>query len=1150
MQLIDGRPVYSATDLVGYLECEHLTELERAALAGMVRRPTREDPELDVLQRRGMQHEARYRVYLEAQGREVVDGRCPDDPALSPGEALRRDAALTLEVMRQGPGVIYQATLFDGVWRGYADFLLRVEGASELGDHHYEVADTKLARRTKASALLQMCVYSDLLSRLQGRMPAQMHVALGGSGHHVDSHRLDDYLAYYRSVKRRFEEATLDESPIAYPLPVTPPPVGHCGVCRWEASCSARRRADDHLSLVAFIRSDQVRKLTDAGIASTTALASLGDPLPQVEAMSDTSLATLHAQARLQARSRGHAVPEYEFLPVESNRGLAALPPPSRGDLFFDMEGDPFAEGDGLEYLFGVIDPLQPRANGDPIFHAWWGHSSAAEKLAFEGFVDFLIDRWRRFPSMHVYHYAAYERGRLGMLSTRHATREREVDELLRGEVLVDLYRVVRQGLRIGTESYSIKKLEPLYALHRKAALKDAGSSVVAYEAYIATVEAGTPDQSILDGIGLYNEDDCLSNLALRDWLEERRDELAQGAGPLPRPRPELVDPDRQPSERDRRIATLVERLTGDLPANPEVRAADPDLQARWLLGMLLEWHRREENAGWWEFFRLSELTDADLVREETALGELIYEGPLGEASRSVLHRYRFDPAQEHRIGDQPVDPRTGSSAGRVAALDPLAGTIDLVRSRDSTRPHPTALIPATPIPANAQKAAMERIGGWVAEHGIAAAGPYRAARDLLRRVPPSAGQVPGGLLAARGEQPLAAAVRIGQALSASYLPVQGPPGSGKTYTGAEMILSLLAQGRRVGITAFTHKAIGNLLDEVLLHAAGSGVQISVIRKLESGESADGKPYRCGNNTEVAAALADHKVQLAAGTPWMWARSEFEGLTDSIFVDEAGQMSLANVVAISGATQNLVLLGDPQQLSQVKKGSHPDGAGASSLEHVLGTQPVVDPSMGLLLAETWRLHPDLCRFTSEVFYAGELRPEAHTVFQSLSAFGELTGTGVRWLPVVHGGQRNSSTAEAERVVSVYEQLLGGRWTHRSRQAAAVTPADILVVAPYNAQVELLAERLPAGARVGTVDKVQGQQAAVVLYSMATSSPDEMPRSMEFLYSLNRLNVATSRARCLAAIIASPDLLRVRCHTPLQMRLANALCRFVEMAAEV
>ncbi len=402
------------------------------------------------------------------------------------------------------------------------------------------------------------------------------------------------------------------------------------------------------------------------------------------------------------------------------------------------------------------------------------------------------------------------------------------------------------------------------------------------------------------------------------------------------------------------------------------------------------------------------------------------------------------------------------------------------------------------------------------------------------------------------------AAREVVRRLDESVLPVQGPPGSGKTYIGAEMILSLVAAGKKVGIVAFTHRALTNLLNEVLEHAARQGVHVAAIRKLESNEKPDDSwPYLSATNNEaVADAIREHGVHVAAGTSWMWARNEFFGSVDTLFVDEAGQMSMANVIAVSGAARNVVLLGDPQQLSQVKKGAHPEGVDLSSLEQVLAGEPVIDPRRGIFLPKTYRLHPDVNAFTSEAFYARQLGSAPETARQDLLAPGRLTGTGVRWLPVVHAGNRNSSEEEAQVVKALYRELLGGRWTDASGTTAPLTPDQILIVAPYNAQVDLLTERLQDDAdaaggtlKVGTVDKIQGQQAAVVIYSMATSSQDELPRTMEFLYSLNRLNVATSRGRCLAVLVCSPDLLRVRVHTPFQMRLANALCRFVEIADE-
>ena len=1156
MQDLDGTTVYSATDLVGFLACEHLTALDRVALTGGITAEDRVDEELEVLRERGEEHERRYLAYLETSGRTVVEGRHPRaDGDRNDRARLEADAQLTRDLMRQGADVIYQATLFDGTWRGYADFLLRTEGASRLGPYHYEVADTKLARKVKGGALLQMCVYSDLVAAIQGFMPVQMHVALGGSGHHVESHRLDDYLAYYRSVKRRFLDAIAAGDPV-YPLPQTPEPVRHCEVCRWQPTCAGWRRDADHLSLVASLRTDQARRLRAGGIETMTALATLEQPLAEVQDLADATLAALHQQARLQYASRGQSVPEFEFLPVEPNRGLCALPEPHPGDLFFDIEGDPFAEQDGLEYLFGIWDP----SNATEPYRAFWGHDRAEEKRAFEGFIDFVMARWQANPDMHVYHYAAYERGRMGMLSTRHATREAQVDRMLTAELFVDLYKVVRQSMRIGLDSYSIKRLEPLYALDREAPLKEAGSSVVAYERYIKSVSAGTPATGILEDIRLYNQDDCRSNAKLRDWLEVQRKALAMRLGmtDLDRRTPP-EDKEKPPSLRDARIAKLAEQLLEGVPADPAARQADAEMQGRWLLANLLEWHRREEKVDWWAFFDRLTRSDEELATyDEEAIGQLSWVKEVDRPKKSVVHRYAFDPEQAYRLkeGDQPVNPATGRAAGTIVRLDALAGTLDLSWEARQERPHPRSLIPQGPRKTDQQKAALEALAVWVADHGIAGTGPWRAARDFLLGEMPRAGQAPGDAVLPPADSIQDAAREVVRRLDQTVLPVQGPPGSGKTYIGAEMILSLVAAGKKVGIVAFTHRALTNLLNEVLDHAAAQHFHVSAIRKLETGEEPDETwPYAYAKDNDVIAdAIREHGMHVAAGTAWMWARQEFFGSVDTLFVDEAGQMSMANVLAVSGAARNVVLLGDPQQLSQVKKGAHPEGVDLSSLEHVLAGEPVIDRRRGIFLPQTYRLHPDVNAFTSEVFYARELRSAPAAERQDLLAPGRLTGTGVRWVPVVHAGNRNSSEEEAQVVREIYRELLRGRWTDASGASAPLTPEQILVVAPYNGQVDLLTEHLQDDAdaaggslKVGTVDKIQGQQAAVVIYSMATSSQDELPRTLEFLYSLNRLNVATSRGRCLAVLVCSPDLLRIRVHTPFQMRLANALCRFVEIA---
>jgi uncharacterized protein len=354
-------------------------------------------------------------------------------------------------------------------------------------------------------------------------------------------------------------------------------------------------------------------------------------------------------------------------------------------------------------------------------------------------------------------------------------------------------------------------------------------------------------------------------------------------------------------------------------------------------------------------------------------------------------------------------------------------------------------------------------------------------------------------------------------------------------------------------VTAGSHKVIRNLLEAVVKAAEQEpGVALTCIQKVRDEDRTDGGAIiETGDNGAVAAALENGAAQVAGGTAWLWAREDFHEAVDVLVMDEAGQMSLANALAVSQGAKSLVLLGDPRQLDQPQQGSHPDGCGVSALEHLLGGRLTIPPERGLFLAETWRLHPSVCAFTSELFYENRLRSREDLGRQALHGPAPLEGAGLWLLPVEHDGRRGSAPEEVEATAALIERVLGhgARWTDREGVTRALALEDILVVAPFNAQVADLHARVP-GVRAGTVDKFQGQQAPLVIYSMAVSSPEDAPRGMEFLYSLHRLNVATSRARCASVLVANPRLFEPECRTPAQMRLANAFCRYRELAREL
>jgi AAA domain-containing protein/RNase H-like protein len=801
------------------------------------------------------------------------------------------------------------------------------------------------------------------------------------------------------------------------------------------------------------------------------------------------------------------------------------------------MEGDPFVDG-GLEYLFGITEVV----GAEPVFHAFWGHDRAGEKAAFEGLVDLVVARLERDPGLHVYHYASYEATALKRLMSRHATREDEVDRLLRGGVLVDLHQVVRQGVCVSKESYSLKTLEAYYMSRRDEAIADAASSIVAYERWVET-----RDDRLLEQIERYNERDCDSTRLLRDWLEERRDELAALTGSaVQRPSTPDGEPSEALAEASAQTRELVEQLI-------DRGGEDPD--ARRLLAHLLDWHRREDKAAWWAFYDRCAKTDEELVDDAEAIGAVTHLGAVRPEKKSVVHRYAFDPAQEHKLdpGDKPCDPRTGRGCGEIVALDNIGGVVELKRgaSLDDDL-HPTSLIPGGPIPTRPMREALQRLAAWVIDNGVACPGRHRAVRDLIAGRPPRvSGHSDGTPLVAPGAEVVEAACSLVRRLDSSYLPVQGPPGCGKTYTGAQVIVDLVGAGRRVGVSATTHRAIGRLLEEVGGAAARLGVPVRIMQKCDAGQmSASPGAIRATDNDAVIDALRSGEADVVAGTAWLFADPRLEGVLDVVVIDEAGQMSLANACAVGTAARSLVLLGDPQQLAQPSQGVHPPGAEASALEHVLAGRDTIPPERGVFLPTTWRMHPAVCAFVSTAFYEDRLTSLEACARQRLHADAELRGAGIRLACEDHAGNRTWSPEELAAVRVLVNRLLTATWTDSDGADHPLGLDDILVVAPYNAQVKRLRDALPAGARVGTVDRFQGQEAPVTIYSMATSSADDVPRNAEFLLSRNRLNVAVSRAQAVSIVVCSTRLLAVRCRTPEQLRLANALCRYAEMASPV
>ncbi|MEO8622713.1 MAG: TM0106 family RecB-like putative nuclease, partial [bacterium] len=1119
---------------------------------------------------RGLDHEKQYVDWLKAQPLRVAD-LSHIDSLTCPDELV--DA--THDAMRQGADVIVQGALRDAQWFGKPDILYRVETPSELGAWSYEVYDTKLSRKTKAGAILQLSLYTAMVARVQGTTPQRFYVvsprmAIGKPSpdelsRHVSGpesmmvleYRTSDYAAYFRLVRLRMEETVVRDA-IEVAKANYPDPVEHCTVCRWNRTCDAKRHADDHISLVAGIGRMQRRELATLGITTRRQCGETW-PLPSEPRRGSLEMyENLHRQAALQLKSTADKIayelrpvfsyrPASETEPAQSDEGLCRLPEPSPGDMFLDFEGDPYAVEGGREYLTGIVTI----GRAQPEFEALWGFTDEDERKSFERLMDMIAERRAKYPEMHVYHYAPYETTALRKLRLRYESRGDELDEFLRGGVFVDLYGVVRQGVRVGTESYSIKKLEPLYGFKRKVELEEATLCRNAIEIALQSGQMPAPD--IIEKVRGYNEDDCVSTLELRDWLEKVRAEQHP-----PIPRPAVVEAEEAVvNEHQQAVNDLREKLLAGDPEDPAHRSAEQ--QALWLLAYLLDFHRREYLATVWEYWRLKELPEEDLIDEPNAIFGLEFVERVkvsltkkGVPTGKVVDRYRYPP-QEMEIEKGGLKLREGGTLGNVDAVDRIARTIDVDKQKVHKDYHPRAVFAFTYIATRSQEQSLLAIGQRVAEDGaltVTQGARDRAARRLLLTLAPALST--GPLSGPKGDDIAKHFVNAALALDESVLPVQGPPGAGKTFAGGEAIIALVKAGKKVGVTANSHAVIRNLLCEVAASAKRHGTSIAIAHKGDGdddmGSAAGIQPI--SQNKDARQALDDGTAQVLGGTSWLWARDDMANAVDYLFVDEAGQLALANVIAMSPCAKNIVLLGDPQQLEQPVKAAHPPGVDVSALEHALAGHITLPNDRGVFLPKTWRMCPDITEFTSEMFYEGRLSSMEGLNLQTLTGVDDLNGAGLRAVFVQHDGNRSYSNEEVDTVVAMARKLASGSvsWVDSKGVSRILEGKDILVVGPYNSHVSRLVRGLEgSGTRAGTVDKFQGQEAPVVIFSMATSRPEDAPRGMDFLYSLNRLNVATSRARCLAVIIASGLLFEPECRTPRQMKLANALCRYRELS---
>ncbi|HPT94522.1 MAG TPA: TM0106 family RecB-like putative nuclease [Microbacteriaceae bacterium] len=1160
MYIHNGSIVTSASDLSAAAHCEFAVLRKLDALLGRIEAVAKpDDPMLERASVLGDEHEQRVLDSLvHTHGQRVTTVAKPD---LRDDDSVARAVDDTMAALASGVDVVFQATFATDEFIGFADFLVR------QADGRYMVQDSKLARTARVTALLQLAAYVAQLDRLGVPRSDTVQLLLGDGS--VSTHRVDDIMPVFRRQWARLRSLVIERAAAGTPTAWGDPRFRACGRCEW---CTPEVERERDLLLVAGMRPTQRGRLIEAGITTIEALAEASAP---PSTMAIESFEGLRAQAQLQllAVQKGDDVaPPYEVAQAEA---LAAIPAPDAGDLFFDFEGDPlYTEGAGrfwgLDYLFGWVD-------ADGVFAALWAHSFAEERQALVDFVAFVRARRSRHPGLHIYHYAPYETSHLSAMAARYGVCEAEVDALLREGVFVDLYPIVRRAVRVGSRSYSIKALEPLYMgaeSRTDMAVTKGDQSIEVYLSWRAAVADGRAAESaeILRGIADYNEYDCVSTLKLRDWMLGLARE--RGISPAVVPVELQVSFEESPTAHGlREWAQTLDEGAGDDDRADVAAEAD----ALRLAAAALDYYPRERKSYWAEhFFRLEQpveswaergnvlLVDRDRSAVTQPWGT---EGRQRKARRRLRLRGAMAPGFTLRQGERVFvlyDPPT--PFGGQAAQPHMRGTQDaeiievlddgvtingllIEESADGGNwdTLPMAVAPGWPIRTEGQETA---IADWAARLLTDRELRRDPATDVLLRRASRAGS----------NEPVAgdnigAVVGALEHLDRGFVAVQGPPGTGKTYVGSRVIARLVREhGWRIGVVAQSHRVVENVLDGVV----AAGVAPELVAKALSGSQPEDHAFTALPSKPAAARFASEHATtgfVLGGTAWDFAnpRNIPRGSLDLLVIDEAGQFSLANTIAVSLVAPRLLLLGDPQQLPQVSQGTHPEPVDTSALGWVIGDHAVLPDEFGFFLSESWRMHPAIAAPVSHLSYEGKLLSHPSAVVRHLDGIEP----GLHAIAVEHSGNATSSTEEADEVVRIAREVLGRAWTEVrvdgngvaiAEPARPLEQSDIIVVTPYNAQLQCVRAALDAAGLhdvpVGTVDKFQGQEAAVAIMSLAASSAAEVPRGIEFLLMRNRLNVAISRAKLAAYLLYSPALLDDLPRTPLGVAQLSAFARLV------
>lgn len=1122
MKIKNKKFLTSPSDLNNFVSCKYLVQNEIKFLSKEIRK-NEESIDQKLWKEFGIKHEKKHFDLLKKYYKKNISIK----QDLTEEERNKK----TLEAISKGYDLIYHAYLIDGDFRGEADFLIKVDTTSDLGNFSYEVYDTKVSRKPKPRHIYQITAYSSMLSKIQGILPDKMYLIDGADITH--QYKPKEFIDFYNFTKKNFDKYLKNITKEK----IYPEKCSHCSVCDYTDVCEKIWTEDNYINQVAKINRSQVEKLKKIGINTVEKLASTNPEKIKVK-INKQALKDRISQAQLQEEKRETGKSKYIILDPDKGKGFYKLPKSDEGDLFFDIEGYPQEDGRGFEYLHGIYF----KGKKGMEFKYFWAKDfkKKYEQENFIELINFFKDHFKKYPKAHIYHYNSYEKRSLRQLASLFSSDFPEgsnfVDSLLRGEKFVDLFLIINQCVRTTEKDMSLKTIEDvLYGFKRAADVKKAEDSVKLYDFWLSSKDKKTKNDIIE-----YNKEDCVSTYHLREFLVEIK--------------PESIDWFSITEETEKRSTEKKdwEKIEVELKKSLEKKEISKNPLTETIKN-LVGFHRREIKPEWWETFDRMEKTHDELEEDPECIGNCFLKSDKPEkVEKGYVFTYQFNDQDYKLKKDSSVyNAHQNLSLGSITDIIEESPNKNIIKIKITERKYqtlgemPSVLSLSRRGPA--QIAVLEQALNRFVENYINVKGSnYKCIIDLLNRGNPDLIETkPGEKLIDESKDITEESIKVIKQMNKTCLSIQGPPGTGKTYNSAKIIIELMKEGKKVGVSSNSHEAIKTLLSAIEEQAIKEKFKFKGLKKSSSTNLFEGK--------FIIDWIKDKPIDfsnfsLFAGTAWFFSNIRMNQKLDYLFIDEAGQVSLANTISMATSSKNLVLIGDQMQLSQPIRGTHDGYAKLSSLDYILEDRDTIPPEQGIFLKETRRLNKEICKYISDSFYDSRLVPHEVTKSRSVKLqLNNIKDEGIFFVPTDHFGNSQRSDEEAEIIHDYYSKIMGKDFEDEDGKDK-IDINNIMVVAPFNVQTNNIKQKLlkkySEKTRVGTIDLFQGQQAKVVFISMTSSDAENLPRHKDFFFNRNRLNVAISRAQNVAIILFNPNLLLASANTIHEMRLMNNFCKLL------